>query len=250
MLTLLALFVLVAVPSAHAQKPLTNDGVVQLSKLGLGDEVVIAKIKQAEDVDFRVEVEDLTKLKQAGLSGSVIAAMLDRVNGNGQNNQSAAAAGDKPADSHALPRSKWMDIRLVENDGREIRLVPVLGDFTKSGFVVHFAFLDYPGLHARIRTHNTKPAIAIKAQYDPTGYYYLGKLDSNDDENNRSLKIDHKGGVFSSTARVVPAGRWYAEYDANEISPGMWRIVPKRDLKRGEYGIVVEGGILYEFGVD
>jgi ABC-type proline/glycine betaine transport system substrate-binding protein len=53
--------------AAQAQKALTNDDVVRLSKVGLGDEVVIAKIRQAEDVDFKLELDDLTKLKQAGL---------------------------------------------------------------------------------------------------------------------------------------------------------------------------------------
>lgn len=237
--------------AASAQTTLTNDGVVQMSKLGLGDEVVIAKIRQAEDVDFHVELEDLTKLKQAGLSSSVIAAMLDRVNGNVAATQGApAGVNDKPADSHAVPRSKWMDVKLVDTEGKQVRLVPVLGDFTITGFMVHFAFLDYPGLHARTRTQTPRPVILVRSQYNPTGYYYLGKLDSNDDDNNRSLKIEHKGGAFSATARVVPASRWYADYDAKESTPGVWQLTPTKDLKQGEHGIVVEGGILYDFGVD
>lgn len=234
---------------AQAQKALTNDDVVQLAKLGLGDEVVIAKIRQAEDVDFRLEIDDLTKLKRAGLSGPIIAAMLDRVNGNAGGAQAGSTGTDKPSDSHSVPRAKWMDIRLVEGD-KPTRLVPTLGDITKSGFIIGFVFLDYPGLHARIRTRNSRPTLVIKSQYDPTNFYYLAKLDSNDGENTRSLKIDKKGGAFSATTRVVPARRWYAEYQATEVSSGTWQVVPKRDLAAGEYGVVVEGGILYDFGVD
>jgi hypothetical protein len=235
--------------SAQAQKPLTNDDVVQMSKLGLGDEVVIAKIRQAEDVDFRLELEDLTKLKQAGLSGPIIAAMLDRVNLNTVGAQPGSLGTDKPSDSHSVPKSKWMDIRLIEGD-KPLRLVPTLGDITKSGFIVGFVYLDYPGEHARIRTRNVRPTIVIKSQYNPTNFYYLVKLDSNDGDNTRSLKIDKKGGVFSATTRVVPASRWYADFEATEVSPGTWQVVPKSDLRAGEYGIVVEGGILYDFGVD
>lgn len=249
---MLAVAIVLAVFSsgdAFAQKPLTNEGVIQLSKLGLGDEVVIAKIRQAEDVDFRLEMDDLTKLKQAGLSGPVIAAMLDRTNANVVGVQGLSGPTDRP-DSHSVPKSKWMDIRLTDSDGKQIRLVPTLGDLTKSGFIVGFVYLDYPGLHARIRTRSTRPTIQIKSQYDPTNFYYLAKLDSNDGENTRSLKIDKKGGVFSETSRVVPASRWYAAFQATETSPGTWQVIPKRDLQAGEYGITVEGGVLYDFGVD
>jgi hypothetical protein len=235
--------------AAQAQKALTNDDVVRLSKLGLGDEVVIAKIRQVEDVDFKLELDDLTKLKQAGLSSPVIAAMLDRANGNAGVGQPGSAGTDKPSDSHSVPKAKWMDIRLLDGD-KPIRLVPTLGDITRTGFIIGFVFLDYPGLHARIRTSNIRPTLLIKSQYDPTNFYYLGKLDSNDGANTRSLKIDKKGGVFSATSRVVPASRWYADYQASEVSPGTWQVIPKRDLAAGEYGIVVEGGILYDFGVD
>lgn len=248
----LLLFIAIALTTTaltvEAQKPLTNDGVIGMSQLGLGDEVVIAKIQQAEDVDFRLEVEDLTKLKKAGLSGPVIAAMLHRANENVVGAAVVSGAATQP-DSHSIPRSKWMDIRLVDGE-KSTRLVPTLGDFTKSGFIINFAFLDYPGIRARTRTRSARPVLLIKSQYDPTNFYYLGKLDANDGENSRSLKIDKKGGVFSETSRVIPAPRWHRKYEASEVSSGTWQITPKEDLEAGEYGIVVEGGILYDFGVD
>jgi len=76
-------------------------------------------------------------------------------------------------------------------------------------------------------------------------------LDVNHEEdNNRSLKIEQKASGFTATTRVIPAGRWYVEYESSEKTPGIWYITPKRDLRPGEYGVVVPGGVLYEFGVD
>jgi hypothetical protein len=76
-------------------------------------------------------------------------------------------------------------------------------------------------------------------------------LDVNHEEdNNRSLKIEQKVSGFTATTRVIPAGRWYVEYESSEKTPGTWYITPKRDLTPGEYGVVVPGGVLYEFGVD
>src|SRR5262245_44217668 len=61
-----------------AVKPMTNDDVVTMVKLGLGDEVVIAKIQTAASVDFKTEIADLEKLSKSGVSQAVIAAMVKR----------------------------------------------------------------------------------------------------------------------------------------------------------------------------
>jgi hypothetical protein len=55
-----------------------NSDVVELLKAGMDDSVVIAKIKQAPEADFKVESDDLIALKKAGASPGVISAMLAR----------------------------------------------------------------------------------------------------------------------------------------------------------------------------
>jgi hypothetical protein len=143
------------------------------------------------------------------------------------------------------------EVRIVI-DGKEIRLPANRGDLSTTGFrPVVLTFLDYPGLHARTRTKSARPTLVIRSEHDPKGYYYLGMLDVNHEEdNNRSLKIEQKARGFTATTRVIPAGRWYVEYESSEKTAGIWYITPKRDLRPGEYGIVVPGGLLYEFGVD
>ena len=51
-----------------ADTPLTNDEVVKLCKSGLGDKVVLAKIKEAATVNFKTGTDDLVKLKSDGCS--------------------------------------------------------------------------------------------------------------------------------------------------------------------------------------
>ena len=73
----------VGVQLAVAQ-PLTNEEVVKLSSLGLGDEVVIAKIKQTPGVAFalapRFSVNDpnrwIITLQERGLVAGVFAAVV------------------------------------------------------------------------------------------------------------------------------------------------------------------------------
>ena len=61
-----------------AEAPLTNADVVKLIGLGLGDNVVIAKVNQAASVNFDLSADGLTKLKSSRVSSDVIAAMLKR----------------------------------------------------------------------------------------------------------------------------------------------------------------------------
>jgi hypothetical protein len=230
---------------AKSEGTFSNRDVIKLVKLELGDDVVIGKIKQAADVAFDVTTDGLVQLKQGGVSSRVISAMLEKTtpavapipNAGGGNQLQSFDGRD--------------DVRIVIND-REIRLPANRGDISSTGFwPVVFTFLDYPGLHARTRSKNARPTLVIRSEHDPKGYYYLGMLDINHEaDNNRSLKIEQKVSGFSATTRVVPAGRWYVDYESSEKTPGTWYITPKRDLQPGEYGVVVPGGVLYEFGVD
>lgn len=246
---LLSLSLAAAAPAAPAgsEAAFSNADVIKLVKLELGDDVVIGKIKQAADVAFDLTTDGLVQLKRAGVSSRVISAMLEKTTPSAAPPAMSDAGGVNRPQSFQGPD----DVRIVIAD-KEIRLPGNHGDLSATGFwPVVFTFLDYPGLHARTRIKNARPTLVIRSEHDPKGYYYLGMLDVNHEEdNNRSLKIEQKASGFSATTRVIPAGRWYIEYESSEKTPGIWYITPKRDLSPGEYGVVVPGGVLYEFGVD
>jgi hypothetical protein len=71
-------------PSA-APRPLdiglTNDQVVKLVRADLGDDIVIAKIKVAPKVAFDLSTEAMLALKKEKVSGTVIAAMIEKAAG-------------------------------------------------------------------------------------------------------------------------------------------------------------------------
>jgi hypothetical protein len=62
----------------HASKPFTNSDVVALVKAGLGDKVVISKIRSVPGDDLDTSTEALISLKAAGVSKTVIDAILKR----------------------------------------------------------------------------------------------------------------------------------------------------------------------------
>lgn len=77
---------------------LTNDDVVSLVKVDLGDEIVIAKIKNAPKVQLDVSTDALVTLKKAKVSSPVIAAMIERAT-----RQSPAVAAPSADTGQARP---------------------------------------------------------------------------------------------------------------------------------------------------
>jgi len=74
LLTILLVAGLGAVPSP-AQQEITNDSVIQMTKAGLGDPLIIQSIN-ATPSKFSTSTNDLIALKQAGVSERVIGAMV------------------------------------------------------------------------------------------------------------------------------------------------------------------------------
>ena len=76
LLACLICLVAVTMGTAQAQKPLTNDDVVQMVKAGFDEATTIAAI-DATDSSFDTTVQGMLALKAAGVSEKVIAAMLN-----------------------------------------------------------------------------------------------------------------------------------------------------------------------------
>lgn len=230
--------------SPGGERPLTNADVVKVMKLGLGDDVIIAKINQARAIDFDLSPDGLTKLKSDGVSKDVIAAMLKRASPPSQSappaSQTSPATGSVASDVRL--RSKDSEIQLV---GRRGELI------TRSAVFTFLRFVEFPGATSKTRVADHRPMILARLQDDPkSSLTYLVKLESDMKDDKRTLKIG-KGKAFSVSSEGSPDSDWTVPFDYEQESAGVWRIVPKADLKPGEYGFFIGGvRILYDFGVD
>ena len=65
-----------AMTQSSATTKITNARVVEMTKLGLDDDVIVARIKHGP-CDFQLSDADLVQLKKDGVSSKVVAAMLD-----------------------------------------------------------------------------------------------------------------------------------------------------------------------------
>ncbi len=81
--TVIALIAILAalLPTLATAEALTNESIITLHKLGLGVDVLIAKI-ETEPSDFKTDTESLGKLLQAGIPQEVIAKMINPSEGS------------------------------------------------------------------------------------------------------------------------------------------------------------------------
>jgi hypothetical protein len=119
----------------------------------------------------------------------------------------------------------------------------------------YLSFLNYPGVSAKVRTSDRRPSLLVHLDDDPrdrqeSSLSFLVTLDPSKKGDERALKIG-KAYQLGSHGFGEPDKDWTIAYDANQESPGLWRITPKKDLKPGEYGFYLHARqTLFDFDVD
>lgn len=244
-----------AVCAAEGEKPLDNAEIIKLTKLEMGDDVILAKIKGASTVQFATTTDDLVKLKSAGVSKAVMAAMVDRANAGSA--PAHAASGAAAGSAGAGATAGLSSITLVAKDGTTT-LNPIEGEVKTivAPFVGFKRFIVFDELTAKVRTKDHKPSITIAAAKDPSqGGYWLVKLDQDKDEEdmNRGMDVESPG-MWGGSLSSAPDDDFRIKCEKTEEKPGAWRFTPIKDLKPGEYGVYIgkgeQTGIVYDFGVD
>lgn len=226
-------------PSAlwAADTVLTNGDITKMTKAGLGDDVILAKIDQAQEVDFQLETDDIIDLKQAGVHQDVISAMLRR-------STPSAAPASSSADDDFPP------VTLIEASG-SVTLAAVEGDHQQfaAPFVGLRHFLEFKGTAAATRTRDRRPTLELRLGRDPGENWWIVKVDPDDDEPTRGLDLE-SAGVWGGSHSFEPDEEFVINATRVDAGGGVWRFTPKKDLKPGEYGLYCEIGLLYDFGVD
>jgi tetratricopeptide (TPR) repeat protein len=72
----LSVMLLLLIPTSYAAEILTNDAVVSMVKAGLGEEIILNKIKNSQ-AQFDLSAQGLVRLKESGVSEVVIKAMME-----------------------------------------------------------------------------------------------------------------------------------------------------------------------------
>ena len=240
LVTVLAAFFLAAaiVCAAEGEKPLDNAQVISLTKADLGDAVIIAKIRASKEVNFNLETDDLMKLKAAGVSKAVIAAMLDRASARNTSSSSATAK--------VVLAAKSGDVELKAAEG-------ILKQYV-APFVGLRRFVEFSPKSATTRVKDNQPAILVYSNNDPGRTCSYVKIYH--DGNSRWIDLEAPGRWGGSISNK-PYGECLMNYAVAEEKSGVWRFKPNNSLAPDDYGLYCFTGqpegssyLLYEFGID
>jgi hypothetical protein len=195
---------------------LTNSRVVEMTKMGLDDEIIISKIKSG-NCNFQLTDSDLVDLKKAGVSSRVVGTMLD----SSALTQPQVTVDKKPVTLHTLGMAKIGG-----------RLGHVVSFRVKS--VKEKAYLD--GQHSSVTT-GSGPFIGIDLPKGETiDNYILVQLDGKSDR--RELEVEARGGIVGGKNGIRAES--IRKTSANPLGGNKFQLATG-DLKRGEYLIYIVG---------
>jgi hypothetical protein len=211
-------FLLVAITTnVRAQDgDINNARVIDMSKLGLDDDIIIAKIK-AGKCAFQLGDSDLVDLKKAGVSSKVVAAMLDA----SMLTSTRVTIDKKDVQMHTLGEAK--------TGGR-------LGSALTYGIksVKEKAYLQ--GAHSAVIVSPT-PMITLELPKDETiDSYILVAMDEKSDR--RELEVASTGGVVGAKSGIRAEA--IRKTGSKSLGGNKYSLMTDT-LKKGEYIIYVVG---------
>lgn len=256
-------------PDGNTSKPevLNNNSIIELKELGLGESVIMEKIKTSQ-CDFDTSLSGLKQLKTAGVSDTVITAMIAT---------KSAAPGIAPASQSTDPNDPasphdpgiWF---YEESDGKPkmMQLEPSVYAQHKTGAGFFMAWGEtvkqeaiIPRAHAEFTITNRQPVFYFYFEHTKPGLsdtqgatspneYILGQFDVKEKDHERHLVIGslnaYSGGTSGAESKSTRA------FDFQKLAPGIYKVSPKSNLGDGEYGFFYagnsgNGGKVFDFGI-
>ena len=249
----------ICLPAPAYAETLDNAAVIRLVQVGLGDEVIVSKIKSSAN-NFDVSSDALVSLKKSGVSGPVIAAMIDASSGASVTSNATASA-DSPDPKVPHPSGVYLLADWLEKP-KMLQIDATTSNQTKTGNLLGYAFSGgmysisfkavIPRENARIATDANKP----------TFYFYF-------DQANRSLSSSGSSPFFGAGTVTSPAEFSLVKFDVKSgrreakvgkfniagakagvmdkdrisfsyenVSPGVFQVRPDNNLVPGEYGSI------------
>lgn len=230
---------------------LTNADVVKMVQLGLSEEVVVAKIKEANTVNFDTGINALEELKKDGVSADEITAMLHRKTAPEESSPAKVQDEKKVIVEVQGVHLGPTDVVLCSKKGN-FKLRSTQGSLSNTfAFITVLVYSDFPGLNASVRVKDRQPSILLRSDESPAGRYFYVKAKRDKGDDVRSVKMGRVH-VFSAKSMTSPDKDWVVKTKVIEEKPGVWRLTPAKPLKPGEYGLWVigTGPEMYDFGID
>ncbi len=281
---LAAALCVVALP-AHAQEAMNNEEVITLTKAGLNPNLIVGKIRTSKS-NFDLSTDSLIKLKQAGVTDEVVAAMLEAKSGKsistpaGANSTGAAAVGATGDPNDPMAKHNYGIYLYEEKDGVR-KMTPVKanvsaqnrtgGLFTSSltyGIGKVKTKTNLPGRNADLQLQSTQPVFYFYLDVTSGGLNTASGVPSDPKEftlvrfnqrsDNREVTIG-KSNAFGAKGGL--SDEYVVDFKAEDLGNGTFKVTPTAELKKGEYGFYLVnsgnsntsagvGAKFFDFGVN
>jgi hypothetical protein len=252
---------MVAAPAAQAQTPstvevVTNETVLKLLAAGLPDQAVIAKIRSSK-TQFDLSTDRLIELKTKGVSGPVLAAMLE---------PAPAAVAEFSSDSPDTAVPHYPGVYMFgAQDNKMTRMMATSSNQAKTGGIIGYALTmgiasasvkaTIPGESAKVQTSNPRPifylffdeSVPRALQGSGTSIWTTGNgsittspeelslVRFSEKENAREARV---GSMNIAGAKQGVMDKDRISFDSTMVRPGVFRLSPRVNLEPGEYGFI------------
>ena len=241
------------------QRPnqLSVEDVAALVEAGLGEDVVIEKLRQNATA-FDLSVDQLLALKKAGVSSEIIKAMMNPAAGAG----AAAAGASKEARDPNWPPGVPDELGLyTRTEGKVTQLEPEVVTWKARGRLMSFATSGLVGDHKNgvVRGRNSRYQVSMPSEFfivvpEGTSANEYQCVSMRRKDKQREFRISTAGTVMEGTA-----DKNFVYFEAEKVASRLYR-VNLTQLEPGEYGFVPPGaamqsskgsvGKIYSFGVE
>lgn len=247
--------VIASAPPA-ASEVLTNETILKLIAVGIPEQAIIAKIQSSKSA-FDLSTDRLIELKTKGVSGPVLAAMLQ---------PAAAAPIEFSTDSPDTSVPHYPGVYMFgAKDNRMTRMMATSSNQAKTGGILGYALTmgiasmsikaAIPGKSAKIQTSSPRPVFYLyfdesvprAMQTSSNSVWNSGNGNVTTSPAELSLvKFMEKaaarearvGSLNIAGAKQGVMDQDQVAFDAELVRPGVFKVTPKGDLQPGEYGFI------------
>ncbi|MGN6290061.1 MAG: hypothetical protein ACTHNA_12450 [Sphingopyxis terrae] len=245
-------------PYPAQAETLSNDTIVLLHNAGISDEAIIAKIAN-EDAEFDTSTDALIQLSGKGITGSVIAAMIERNAAKAPPPSSLSLDSPDPM----IPHPAGLYILQSDAAPRMHRIDYTVSNQAKTGGIFGYALtggiasmsikVAIANESARTITTSKRPIFyfffdesnpatasnvspwagaTVAAAASPNEFSLIGLMPK---KGRREARVGSMN-IGGSKMGVMDKDRLSFDYDL--VRPGVYKVTPTVDLSPGEYGFI------------
>lgn len=238
-----------------AQQVLTNQDLIQMAELGMGEAIVLSQIENTSN-DFDVSTSALMVLKKVGLSDLVVAKVIGAANNTGQ----------KVIDPNNPLAAHRPGIHYFDGTGNLVELLPTVTSQSKDKGRIGTA-LSYgiaktklvsriTGVHARTQL----PSVGVfyfyfnqqTTSFDQNAISYYGFQQATSPNEFTLARLDQvkdvreleTGSMNNYTSEFGIDEKHTRAFEIEQVAPGIFKVTPS-ELPTGEYCFVYSGAAPY-----